>query len=597
MKGVEVDPVLEALKPLGVYQLLQAFLIYAGYFACSYQLFSIIFIGQKVEHACAHPGNQSDTEFHLSDDFNISAIQYGRCEIVVPTNSSEDVTSENIPCLYGMQYEKPRDFSIVSEFDLVCDRATLQGLTQTVLTVGQGVGAILFPALSDRFGRKRIHIITHVLLMSGGFALGVAPNYLAFTVIKFFVGAVQQGVVLTVVTANVENFPGIYRGIVGGFGQSFAWAVVTMSFTIWAYFLRLESWRVQQLAISSVSAIVLLQMIFLDEPIRWLMANGRTNEIVRLLKKAAKINRVNEKNVLRVFQHVQNPDMEYTALDDVPAKADDVDTSPPAALNHRAVRMELETEKVVEKLTLLDLVKNSRLRKNACSFWAIWFINSLTYFALYLTSGSLTDNIHLSFFLNVLVEVPACIILIVCINRIGRKKTLMLLHSIAAVGLLTSGIMRSFQGNSQLQIAATVMSLLGKLGISGSFNCVFFYTPEVFPTNIRNLAVGTGSTAARVGGMIAPFTGILADHVIWAPGAIFGTCNMLILIIIRSLPESMGRELPQTVADLETWYIPSKTAHSSDISGRDTSGTTERILKSDTINLSGAAIPMQSKQE
>nr|KAG5697732.1 hypothetical protein BaRGS_006254 [Batillaria attramentaria] len=208
---------------------------------------------------------------------------------------------------------------------------------------------------------------------------------------------VSEGVVLTVVTANVENFPGIYRGIVGGFGQSFAWAVVTMSFTIWAYFLR-----------------------FLDEPIRWLMANGRTNEIVRLLKKAAKINRVNEKNVLRVFQHVQNPDMEYTALDDVPAKADDVDTSPPAALNHRAVRMELETEKVVEKLTLLDLVKNSRLRKNACSFWAIWFINSLTYFALYLTSGSLTDNIHLSFFLNVLVEVPACIILIVCINRAWR---------------------------------------------------------------------------------------------------------------------------------------------------------------------------------
>ena len=44
------------------------------------------------------------------------------------------------------------------------------------------------------------------------------------------------------------------------------------------------------------------------------------------------------------------------------------------------------------------------------------------------------------------------------------------------------------------------------------------------------------------------------EHVVWAPGVLFGTCNLLILIVIRLLPDSMGRELPQTLRDLEAWY-------------------------------------------
>ena len=44
------------------------------------------------------------------------------------------------------------------------------------------------------------------------------------------------------------------------------------------------------------------------------------------------------------------------------------------------------------------------------------------------------------------------------------------------------------------------------------------------------------------------------DNVVWAPGVLFGVINLLILIPIRLLPDSMGRELPQTLRDLETWY-------------------------------------------
>ena len=83
-------------------------------------------------------------------------------------------------------------FDVCLKFDLVCDRSALSSLSQTLLMLGQGLGALLFTALSDRYGRKRINITTHALLMAGGVALAFAPDYVTFAIFKLFIGAVQQ---------------------------------------------------------------------------------------------------------------------------------------------------------------------------------------------------------------------------------------------------------------------------------------------------------------------------------------------------------------------------------------------------------------------
>jgi MFS family permease len=48
------------------------------------------------------------------------------------------------------------------------------------------------------------------------------------------------------------------------------------------------------------------------------------------------------------------------------------------------------------------------------------------------------------------------------------------------------------------------LSVLGKFGAAASFTIVFVYTAEMFPTEIRSTAVGSSSTCARVGGILAP---------------------------------------------------------------------------------------------
>ena len=45
-RGIELDAVLDELKPMGKYQMIQTLLYFVGYFSCSYSLFSIVFTGK-----------------------------------------------------------------------------------------------------------------------------------------------------------------------------------------------------------------------------------------------------------------------------------------------------------------------------------------------------------------------------------------------------------------------------------------------------------------------------------------------------------------------------------------------------------------------
>ena len=59
----------------------------------------------------------------------------------------------------------------------------------------------------------------------------------------------------------------------------------------------------------------------------------------------------------------------------------------------------------------------------------------------------------------------------------------------------------SITDNTQL---ITSLALVGKLSISLSFAVAYIYAAELFPTVIRNNAMGVTSMAARLGGIVAP---------------------------------------------------------------------------------------------
>jgi OCT family organic cation transporter-like MFS transporter 4/5 len=76
--------------------------------------------------------------------------------------------------------------------DLVCDRATLVELLQTLVFGGQFVGAAFASSLSDRFGRKTVHLGSSILTLFFGIGVAFSPNFLILAILKFILGVLQQ---------------------------------------------------------------------------------------------------------------------------------------------------------------------------------------------------------------------------------------------------------------------------------------------------------------------------------------------------------------------------------------------------------------------
>ena len=91
--------------------------------------------------------------------------------------------------------------------------------------------------------------------------------------------------------------------------------------------------------------------------------------------------------------------------------------------------------------------------------------------------------------------------------------------------------------------------MFGKFGSAACFAIVFVYTAEMFPTVVRNQAVGTCSLVARIGGI----TSLLLDltKVYWLPAPVFimGVVATSAGFLAIFFPETLGEELPETMDD------------------------------------------------
>ena len=56
-------------------------------------------------------------------------------------------------------------------------------------------------------------------------------------------------------------------------------------------------------------------------------------------------------------------------------------------------------------------------------------------------------------------------------------------------------------------IAITVLSLIGKAGVTAAFCGMYVYTSEIYPTEVRNVGLGTCSMVARIAALAGPYVG------------------------------------------------------------------------------------------
>lgn len=86
--------------------------------------------------------------------------------------------------------------------------------------------------------------------------------------------------------------------------------------------------------------------------------------------------------------------------------------------------------------------------------------------------------------------------------------------------------------------------------IAGVFQAAYVYTPEVYPTPLRAVGVGSCSAMARLGAMVTPYVAqVLLNSSLLLAMTVYGLAALLAAVACFMLPiETKGKELKESVS-------------------------------------------------
>ena len=124
---------------------------------------------------------------------------------------------------------------------------------------------------------------------------------------------------------------------------------------------------------------------------------------------------------------------------------------------------------------------------------------------------------------------------------IGRKKTFAINSGIYSLSLVLIMIVGKYLNATAL----TVLLFIARgTGVSYTWVC-FIYLPEAYPTEVRSIAFGIGSTFIRIGGMITPYVAqVLFEYSDTLAFGVYALMGIVGTILPMFLPiETMGVDL------------------------------------------------------
>uniref|UniRef100_A0A8C0KNN2 Solute carrier family 22 member 4 n=2 Tax=Canis lupus TaxID=9612 RepID=A0A8C0KNN2_CANLU len=250
---------------------------------------------------------------------------------------------------------------------------------------------------------------------------------------------------------------------------------------------------------------------FIPESPRWLISQRRFREAENIIQKAAKMNNIAAPVVIFDPMELQE--------------------------------LKLQSQ---QKVFILDLFRTRNIATITIMSLLLWMLTSVGYFALSLNAPNLHGDAYLNCFLSALIEVPAYITAWLLLRTLPRR------YIIAGVLFLGGGVLLLIQMvPADYNFLSIGLVMLGKFGITSAFSMLYVFTAELYPTLVRNMAVGVTSMASRVGSIIAPYFVYLGAYNRVLPYIVMGSLTVFIGIITLFFPESFGMTLPETLEQMQ----------------------------------------------
>uniref|UniRef100_A0A8C4S7S6 Solute carrier family 22 member 4 n=1 Tax=Erpetoichthys calabaricus TaxID=27687 RepID=A0A8C4S7S6_ERPCA len=489
---------------------------------------SVVFLADTPEHECIVPWNanislawrnvsiplesMNDGAMRRSQctRYNLSALRDFTDRQFLPGVDVNVSTIARERCLDGWEYSRQRYIStIVSEWDLVCENNWKGPLTASLFYFGVLTGSFISGQLADRFGRKPVLFGTMAVQTAFSLIQVFSPNWELFCILFFIVGMGQISNYVTAFVLGTEILSPSARIIYSTLGVCLFFAIGYMILPGLAFFLR--SWRMLLLALSMPGLLYIPLWWFVPESPRWLLSQGRREDAESILIKAAKKNGICP----------PTPIFESTEFQDG---------------LHEDTHFH----------SILDLIRTSNIRSITLVFLYIWMAVSIGYHGLSLNTSNLHGDPYLNAFISAAVEFPAYLAAWFLLKLLPRRMSMCLTLSLGGALLISMLLIPE-----DLTAVSISLAMLGKFGITAAFSIVYIFTAELYPTVVRNMAVGACSTSSRVGSIIAPYFVYLGIFNRILPYMVMGSLTILAGVIILLLPESFGKSLPETINHME----------------------------------------------
>lgn len=523
----DYDDITSFLGTWGPFQLTVFFALAISILPNGFVGLYIVFVGDTPSHECLIP-----EEYNISDVWREAAIPMVIQDGVLKRSSCSRYKMETVrnfsvlnytpnvevnvseieveSCVNGWNYSKEiYESTTVTEWDLVCENEYKGPLTSSIYFFGVLVGTFLSGQMSDRYGRRPVLFVMMAMQTITILIQMFSPSWEIFTAIYFFVGFSGFSNYVVAYVLGCEILSPASRVMFGSLGIFMGSGIGLLFFPLAAYFIR--SWRWLVLTNALTGLLYLPLWWFIPESPRWLLSQGRIAEAEAILRRAAAQNKVTAPEIIFTSSEIEE------------------------AANMRE-----------KKHNILDILRNSNavLTITICSL--LWMVITMSYYALILNTTNLHGNPYLNLFLSAVVEIPAFIIAMLllryCSRRFCQSSTLLMGGAmIFIIQLIPKDLME----------LAILLEMLGKLGVTAAFCVVYAVTSELFPTVVRNMAMGTCSMTARIGSIVSPFIIYLGNYYKYIPYIVIGSLVVFSGLITLLLPETKGKLLPETIVQMQ----------------------------------------------
>ncbi len=351
--------------------------------------------------------------------------------------------------------------NFVSEFDLVCSDFSAAAI-ELAFVAGSLIGSFMFSTLSDNFGRLRIICIGQASCIVGMALIIITSNYYACVVISGLVGFFVAASGTPTYAFSYDSSHSSCIKFHGTFiNLSFAIGEVIVALLMWTGI----GWRTMCAIVICWSASFFLVYFRLVEPPRFLLSRGRKEEALVSLRYMAGMNSkpLPEK-------------LELCATGDLDKQANSF-----------------------SEIWALLSEKSAARQLAMCMF--LFFSCGCIYYGISMNIQKYKGNVFLNATLNGAVEVVSVFFSAIMMNAFGIRLPFALSFATTAVFMLLQAVAES-------PYASAFTVSMGKFGISACFNFVYIIVGEMFPSAVKNTALGLCLIADRIGSITGPVVGL-----------------------------------------------------------------------------------------